>query len=364
MVRVSLQISFPHVPDALLDKMADSMKSLPAPGADPSNPQSPTPEAQNPEQAAQSLDAVAAQFSKMAEGTTKTVNGRDYFLQDSRWHTKQDGKTFARQDDGKWKEVIDRSASAKFFARRLKPDDFANTEQGDLDAMQKHWDEVEAWTLKFDRDALDNYIASASVSQSIMKYGATGGVMRDGELLAAYDRIIQDDSIFVHSLAAHPRTIADKNFKSKGAGTQAIKQLVQISIEAGKNGKITLKPLDSAKSFYKKLGFVNREYTDGLDRILAARQNDDGSIVCIAQDGVKQISCEITDTRIRFRSIDSQAVIGQTAQMAAPENITLDFVDSAIDRLMKLVRGLKCPCCGNSLLQLSDRTHPKHKKYL
>jgi phage gp29-like protein len=99
MVRVSLQIAFPHVPDGLLDEMAKSMKSMPAPGADPSNPQSPTSEAQTPEQAAQSLDAVAAQFAaaldevalqfevefKIKEGTTKEVNGKQYILKNSRW---------------------------------------------------------------------------------------------------------------------------------------------------------------------------------------------------------------------------------------------------------------------------------------
>lgn len=63
MVRTSLEISFPHVPDALLDKMANSMKAVAAPGADPNNPQVPAPSPQTPEQAAQSLDAVAAQFA-------------------------------------------------------------------------------------------------------------------------------------------------------------------------------------------------------------------------------------------------------------------------------------------------------------
>jgi phage gp29-like protein len=78
---------------------------------------------------------------------------------------------------------------------------------------------------------------------------------------------------------------------------------------------------------------INREYTDGLDRILSARENDDGSIVCIAQDGVKQISCEITDTRIRFRLINPQSIAGATAQMAAPEDVAIDPIDPILTQL-------------------------------
>lgn len=63
MVRTSLQISFPSVPAALLDKMAESMKAATALGADLNNPQAPTSNPQTPEQAAQSLDDVAAQFA-------------------------------------------------------------------------------------------------------------------------------------------------------------------------------------------------------------------------------------------------------------------------------------------------------------
>ena len=78
---------------------------------------------------------------------------------------------------------------------------------------------------------------------------------------------------------------------------------------------------------------INREYTDGLDQVLSAQENDDGSIVCVAQDGIKQISCEITDARIRFRLINPQAVAGETAQMAAPEKFAPDLVDSYVDQL-------------------------------
>ena len=99
MVKTALQISFPHVPDDLLNKMAESMKDAPPP-ADPNAPQ-PTGAPQQPQQPkpAPSLDDVAAQFAealdevalqfevefKLKEGTTKEVNGKQYILKNSRW---------------------------------------------------------------------------------------------------------------------------------------------------------------------------------------------------------------------------------------------------------------------------------------
>jgi hypothetical protein len=46
---------------------------------------------------------------------------------------------------------------------------------------------------------------------------------------------------------------------------------------------------------------INREYTDGLDRILSAQIDEEDRIVAYAQDGFKRIRCEISDTQIRFR---------------------------------------------------------------
>ena len=110
MVRTSLQIAFPHVPDALLDKMSASMKAMPAPGAAPNNPQPATPSPQTPTPAPatqtapkNSPDDAAAMFAtfddvdgtfefKMKEGTTKEKNGKTYVLVNSRWTLHSDHK--------------------------------------------------------------------------------------------------------------------------------------------------------------------------------------------------------------------------------------------------------------------------------
>jgi hypothetical protein len=109
--------------------------------------------------------------------------------------------------------------------------------------------------LKPDPDAHARYLDSSNVAETMIKYGATGGVMRNGELLAAYDHTVKGDSVYVYTLAANPRTITEKDFKSGGAGTEAIKQLVKISIDEGMGGKLSLQPVDAAKGFYKKMGF-------------------------------------------------------------------------------------------------------------
>jgi hypothetical protein len=110
-------------------------------------------------------------------------------------------------------------------------------------------------TLKPDPSAHARYLDSSNVAETMIKYGATGGVMRDGELLAAYDHTVRSDAVYVYTLAANPRTITEPGFKSGGAGTQAIKQLIGLSIEAGLKGKIALQPVDAAKGFYTKMGF-------------------------------------------------------------------------------------------------------------
>jgi phage gp29-like protein len=46
---------------------------------------------------------------------------------------------------------------------------------------------------------------------------------------------------------------------------------------------------------------INREYTDRLDRILSARIDDDDRVIAYAQDGIKRLKVEISDTQIRFR---------------------------------------------------------------
>jgi phage gp29-like protein len=60
---------------------------------------------------------------------------------------------------------------------------------------------------------------------------------------------------------------------------------------------------------------INREYTDGLDRILSAQIDEEDRIVAYAQDGFKRIRVEISDTQIRFRLLRA----GETAQFSESE---------------------------------------------
>jgi phage gp29-like protein len=64
------------------------------------------------------------------------------------------------------------------------------------------------------------------------------------------------------------------------------------------------------------ISIVNESYTDGLDRILSARENDDGSIVCVGQDGVKQVACKITDTKVEIRLLNPDQVKGDSPNTA------------------------------------------------
>jgi phage gp29-like protein len=85
---------------------------------------------------------------------------------------------------------------------------------------------------------------------------------------------------------------------------------------------------------YKALAdIINREYTDGLDRVLSAQENDDGSIVCVGQDGIKQLECEITDTRIKFRLLNPSQVDSNTAQFMAPRQDTPDRIAANLQKL-------------------------------
>jgi hypothetical protein len=55
---------------------------------------------------------------------------------------------------------------------------------------------------------------------------------------------------------------------------------------------------------------INREYTDGLDRILSAQIDNEDRIIAYAQDGSKRLRVEISDTQIRLRLLKT----GETTQ--------------------------------------------------
>lgn len=78
---------------------------------------------------------------------------------------------------------------------------------------------------------------------------------------------------------------------------------------------------------------INKTYTDEVEQILSAGADENGTIICLAQDGNKQLAIEIGDDDIQIRLFNPQAITGQTAQMAAPEKFAPDLVDSYVDRL-------------------------------
>lgn len=90
------------------------------------------------------------------------------------------------------------------------------------------------------------------------KKNSVGGVIdSNGKMRAAYTYRESDDkqSLYLDYLVTSPETFIKGADRVKGAGTEAIKQMIQHSINAGKNGAISLMALDDAIPFYKKLGF-------------------------------------------------------------------------------------------------------------
>jgi hypothetical protein len=59
------------------------------------------------------------------------------------------------------------------------------------------------------------------------------------------------------------------------------------------------------------IDIINETYTDGLDRILAAEIDDRDNIICLAQDGDKQLAIEITDSDIKIKLYNPTAKFRQ-----------------------------------------------------
>lgn len=87
------------------------------------------------------------------------------------------------------------------------------------------------------------------------------------------------------------------------------------------------------ESYPDLIQLINITYTDEVEQILSAGVDDNGTIICLAQDGSKQLAISIGDDDIQIRLFNPQAVAGETAQMAAPENFAPDLVDSYVDQL-------------------------------
>lgn len=99
--------------------------------------------------------------------------------------------------------------------------------------------------------------------ESKRKGAITGSILKDGKMEAAYvaSSSANSPSLSLDYLASNPANFMGKR-SAKGAGKQAILELIKISKKLGKGGSITLVPLDGAIGFYKKLGF--EESSQGL----------------------------------------------------------------------------------------------------
>jgi hypothetical protein len=94
-------------------------------------------------------------------------------------------------------------------------------------------------------------------------------------------------------------------------------------------------PIPIPQAEYPELiDIINETYTDELDQILAAEVADDDSIVCVGQDGIKQIAVKITDTDIQIRLINPDRVDdSNAAQFTAPKQDTSDRIATNLQKL-------------------------------
>jgi hypothetical protein len=116
--------------------------------------------------------------------------------------------------------------------------------------------------LKTELSVPPDRVAAASTIYSDLKESLSdkrnkpGGVLgEDGKMKAAYTYRDAGDSLYVDFLVTAPGNLLKGDTSGKGSGTEAVKQLVQKSIEAGKGGSLSLLALDDAIPFYKRLGF-------------------------------------------------------------------------------------------------------------
>jgi phage gp29-like protein len=97
------------------------------------------------------------------------------------------------------------------------------------------------------------------------------------------------------------------------------------------------------------MSIVNESYTDGLDRILNAQINDDDSIVCVGQDGIKQVACKITDTNVSIRLLNPDQIKGNSPTTAKFSQ-RLDTSNQIADNL----QGIGDPIVGGWLHQIKQ----------
>lgn len=87
------------------------------------------------------------------------------------------------------------------------------------------------------------------------------------------------------------------------------------------------------------MDFINQHYTDGLDSILEARVNDDGTTLCVGLDGTKKVAVKITGNHIEIRLLSDD-----TASMSEAEFRTTSATQLVIGAKKKkqCKNGLSC----------------------
>jgi hypothetical protein len=68
------------------------------------------------------------------------------------------------------------------------------------------------------------------------------------------------------------------------------------------------------ESYPGLIQLVNRTYTDEVDQILSAGADENGTIICLAQDGNKQLAIEIGDNDVQIRLFNPTAQFNQSKQ--------------------------------------------------
>jgi phage gp29-like protein len=74
-----------------------------------------------------------------------------------------------------------------------------------------------------------------------------------------------------------------------------------------------MKPIPET-SYPNLIQLINQTYTDEVEQILSAGVDDNENIICLAQDGGKQLAIQITDTDIKIK------LFNPTAQFSEPED--------------------------------------------
>ena len=89
------------------------------------------------------------------------------------------------------------------------------------------------------------------------------------QAMAKYSK--KSDHIYVDYLATAPWNFSSNDSRRvKGAGAGAIVELINLSVQSGKKGKIKLVALDGAVPFYKHLGF---KATGGISEYVLTPEN-------------------------------------------------------------------------------------------